>query len=74
MSVNNQHDPYASYRPPTSLAGENPFNLSKMGYANPVANERSLPSAMKSRPMIPRTPHKNLGLQSQAEKLSGEFA
>jgi hypothetical protein len=27
-----------------------------MGYANPAAIERSLPSAMKSRPKLPRTP------------------
>lgn len=27
-----------------------------MGYANPAANERGLPSAMKSRPKIIRTP------------------
>lgn len=27
-----------------------------MGYANPSANDRGLPSAMKSRPKIPRTP------------------
>jgi hypothetical protein len=28
-----------------------------MGYANPAANERALPSAMKSRPKILRTPN-----------------
>jgi hypothetical protein len=27
-----------------------------MGYANPVANNRAIPSEMKSRPRIPRTP------------------
>ncbi len=44
-------------RPVTGLGGEdNPFNLSKMGYANPAANDRNVPSAMKSRPRIPRTP------------------
>jgi hypothetical protein len=44
-------------RPVTGFGGsENPFNLSKMGYANPSANDRGVPSAMKSRPRIPRTP------------------
>ena len=43
-------------RPVTGFGGENPFNLSKMGYANPAANDRGIPSAMKSRPRIPRTP------------------
>ena len=41
----------------TALGGsENPFNLSRMGYANPAANDKGVPSAMKSRPRIPRTP------------------
>lgn len=40
----------------TGFGAENPFNLSKMGYANPAANDRGIPSAMKSRPRIPRTP------------------
>jgi hypothetical protein len=35
---------------------DNPFNLSKMGYAYPAAQDREKPSAMKSRPRIPRTP------------------
>ena len=44
-------------RPVTGFGGsENPFNLSRMGYANPSANDRGIPSAMKSRPRIPRTP------------------
>jgi hypothetical protein len=44
-------------RPVTGFGGtDNPFNLSKMGYANPAANDRGIPSAMKSRPRIPRTP------------------
>lgn len=44
-------------RPVTGFGGsENPFNLSKMGYANPAALDRAIPSAMKSRPRIPRTP------------------
>ena len=44
-------------RPVTGFGGsENPFNLSRMGYANPAANDRHVPSAMKSRPRIPRTP------------------
>jgi hypothetical protein len=43
-------------RPVTGLGADNPFNLSKMGYANPSANDRGIPSAMKSRPRIPRTP------------------
>ncbi len=43
-------------RPITAMGSDNPFNLSKMGYANPSANDRGVPSAMKSRPMIPRTP------------------
>ena len=44
-------------RPVTALGGtNNPFNLSRMGYANPSANDRNIPSAMKSRPRIPRTP------------------
>lgn len=36
--------------------GENPFSISKMGYANPANLDRSLPSAMKTRNKIPRTP------------------
>ena len=49
----------------TSLGGQdNPFNLSRMGYANPAANERGLPSAMKARPKIPRTPEGNTLLNS----------
>ncbi len=43
-------------RPVTGFGADNPFNLSKMGYANPSANDRGIPSAMKSRPRIPRTP------------------
>ncbi len=43
-------------RPVTGFGVDNPFNLSKMGYANPSANDRGIPSAMKSRPRIPRTP------------------
>ena len=45
-----------SERPVTGFGADNPFNLSKMGYANPAANDRGIPSAMKSRPRIPRTP------------------
>lgn len=36
--------------------GDNPFSLSKVGYANPANLDRTLPSAMKSRNKIPRTP------------------
>ncbi len=36
--------------------GDNPFSLSKVGYANPANLDRSLPSAMKTRNKIPRTP------------------
>jgi len=36
--------------------GDNPFSLSKVGYANPSNLDRSLPSAMKTRNKIPRTP------------------
>lgn len=36
--------------------GDNPFSLSKVGYANPANLDRSLPSAMKTRSKIPRTP------------------
>jgi hypothetical protein len=44
-------------RPVTGFGGnDNPFNLSRMGYANPSANDRGIPSAMKARPRIPRTP------------------
>ena len=44
-------------RPATGfLAADNPFALSRMGYANPAAVERSVPSAMKSRPRVARTP------------------
>jgi hypothetical protein len=43
-------------RPVTGFGADNPFNLSRMGYANPSANDRGIPSAMKSRPRIPRTP------------------
>jgi hypothetical protein len=44
-------------RPTTGIyATDNPFNLSRMGYANPAAIERNIPSAMKSRPRINRTP------------------
>jgi len=42
-------------RPVSPFGQENPFNVSKMGYANPE-KDRVLPSAMKSRPKIPRTP------------------
>ena len=44
-------------RPTTGLYNnpDNPFNLSRMGYANP-AGDRNLPSAMKTRPKIQRTP------------------
>ena len=44
-------------RPTTGMlyGADNPFNLSRMGYANPVA-DRNLPSAMKTRPKIHRTP------------------
>ena len=43
-------------RPTTGIyAADNPFNLSRMGYANP-AGDRNLPSAMKTRPKIQRTP------------------
>jgi hypothetical protein len=50
-------DEIAGGRPVTALGGsDNPFNLSKMGYANPAANNRAIPSEMKSRPRIPRTP------------------
>jgi len=40
----------------TGPNGENPFSLSKMGYANPVSLDRTLPSALKTRNKIPRTP------------------
>jgi len=36
--------------------GDNPFSLSKVGYANPANLDRTLPSAMKTRNKIPRTP------------------
>ena len=36
--------------------GDNPFSISKMGYANPANLDRSLPSALKTRNKIPRTP------------------
>ena len=42
-------------RPTTGLYGangENPFNVSRMGYANPAAVDRNIPSAMKSRPRV----------------------
>ena len=44
-------------RPTTSLikGEENPFNVSRTGYANP-AQDRNIPSAMKSRPRVQRTP------------------
>lgn len=36
---------------------ENPFGLSRLGYAQPSSNlDRSLPSALKTRNKIPRTP------------------
>lgn len=35
--------------------GDNPFGVTKMGYANP-SSERSMLSAMKTRDKIPRTP------------------
>jgi len=35
--------------------GDNPFSLSKVGYANPANLDRTLPSAMKTRNKIPRT-------------------
>jgi len=38
-------------------AGDNPFSLSRMGFANPGSLDRSLPSAMKTRNKIPRTPN-----------------
>ena len=37
-------------RPVTPFGENNPFNLSRMGYANP--NDREMPSALKSRPKI----------------------
>ena len=40
--------------------GDNPFSLSKVGYANPANLDRSLPSAMKTRNKIPRTPDGNV--------------
>ena len=40
--------------------GDNPFSLSKMGFANPANLDRSLPSAMKTRNKIPRTPNSNV--------------
>lgn len=43
-------------RPTTPFGEDNPFNLSRMGYANPAAIDRQQPSALKSRPKIPRTP------------------
>lgn len=46
-------------RPTTPFGQDNPFNLSKMGYANPAAIERTLPSAMKSRPKAGKTPTNN---------------
>mmetsp|Transcript_24304 Transcript_24304/g.32556 ORF Transcript_24304/g.32556 Transcript_24304/m.32556 type:complete len:179 (+) Transcript_24304:1287-1823(+) len=39
--------------------GDNPFSLSKVGYANPANLDRSLPSAMKTRNKIPRTPQES---------------
>ena len=36
--------------------GDNPFSLSKVGYANPANLDRSLHSAKKTRNKIPRTP------------------
>mmetsp|Transcript_18733 Transcript_18733/g.13559 ORF Transcript_18733/g.13559 Transcript_18733/m.13559 type:complete len:93 (+) Transcript_18733:308-586(+) len=44
-------------RPVSPFGEENPFNVSKMGYANPE-KDRITPSAMKSRPKIPRTPQR----------------
>jgi len=42
-------------RPTTGIyTSDNPFNLSRMGYANPA--DRNLPSAMKARPRVNRTP------------------
>ena len=52
MKENKLNHSAISDRPTTGIyAPDNPFNLSRMGYANPSA-DRNLPSAMKSRPKI----------------------
>jgi hypothetical protein len=45
-------------RPISPFGTDNPFQLSKIGgnYANPASLDRSLPSALKTRNKIPRTP------------------
>ena len=61
----NKSDISANRRPVSpfgqGLGEQNPFSISKIGYANPAAApgnglDRSLPSAMKTRNKIPRTP------------------
>ena len=61
----NKSDISANRRPVSpfgqGLGDQNPFSISKIGYANPAAAagnglDRSLPSAMKTRNKIPRTP------------------
>jgi hypothetical protein len=53
----NKSDISRSNRPvsPFGSCGDNPFGVSKMGYANP-SSDRSMLSAMKTRDKIPRTP------------------
>ena len=54
----NKSDISRSNRPVSPFAsnnGDNPFGVSKMGYANP-SSDRSMLSAMKTRDKIPRTP------------------
>ena len=55
----NKSDISKNHRPISPFGtgpGDNPFSISKMGYANPANLDRSLPSAMKTRNKIPRTP------------------
>ena len=56
----NKSDISANRRPISPFGtgpGDNPFSLSKMGFAVPGNLDRSLPSAMKTRNKIPRTPN-----------------
>ena len=55
----NKSDISANRRPVSPFGtgpGDNPFSISKMGFAVPGNLDRSLPSAMKTRNKIPRTP------------------
>ena len=56
----NKSDISANRRPVSPFGtglGDNPFSLSRMGFAVPGQLDRSLPSAMKTRNKIPRTPN-----------------